>query len=178
MLTDFELIKNASTGDPQRFMSNPVNLYLLTKKLTKDFDSFKWLVKSWWPTHLEDSLSKKIRAHQLIMPSNTDYEGVIKAMHRLQTTYLLDVKQVCAGNLSEKYPAVRSLSALDCFEFGRIAYNRRDYALTSQWMSEALSLIQLDAQNQTSDVSEEDVLDYLAFAKHQVTKKYFSLSLR
>ena len=53
MLNDFEMIKNASVIDENRFISNPVNLFLLTKKLTRDFDAFSDLIKSLWPKHLE-----------------------------------------------------------------------------------------------------------------------------
>ena len=63
-------------------------------------------------TKKKDELNKKIAANDVIMPTNNDYEGVIKAVHRLQTTYLLDVKDIQMGNLSEKYPTARPLKGL------------------------------------------------------------------
>ena len=111
MLIDYELITNQSRSNPQKFISNPVNIFLLTKKLTKDFETFNQLMfKNWWPNHLEESLNSKIRDFQIIMPTDKDYEGVIQAIHRLQSTYLLDTKDIQMGNLSHKYPSIRPLS--------------------------------------------------------------------
>lgn len=41
MLNDYEKLAALAKIDPQAFIGNPVNSYLLTKKLTKDFDEFK-----------------------------------------------------------------------------------------------------------------------------------------
>ena len=113
MLRDFELIANQSKSNPQNFISNPVNIFLLTKKLTKDFETFNQLLfKNWWPNHLQESINRKIKASEIIMPSNKDYEGVIKAVHRLQSTYLLDVNDIQSGNLSKKYPSTRPLNGI------------------------------------------------------------------
>ncbi len=40
MLQDFELITNESTKDVELFLSNPINTFLLTKKLTIDWNLF------------------------------------------------------------------------------------------------------------------------------------------
>ena len=122
MLNDYELITNISTSNPQQFISNPVNIFLLTKKLTKDFETFnELLMEKWWPNYLEESVNNKIKTSEIIMPSNKDYEGVIKAVHRLQATYLLDTSDIQTGNLSQKYPASRPLSGIN-FIFSKINF--------------------------------------------------------
>jgi hypothetical protein len=40
MLQDFELITNESTKDVELFLSNPINTFLLTKKLFMDWNLF------------------------------------------------------------------------------------------------------------------------------------------
>ena len=40
MLQDYELITNESTKDVELFLSNPINTFLLTKKLTVDWNLF------------------------------------------------------------------------------------------------------------------------------------------
>jgi len=52
MLEDFELITKESTENVESFLSNPVNTFLLTKKLTKDFKLFKSINNS---TEIEGS---------------------------------------------------------------------------------------------------------------------------
>ena len=59
---------------------------------------------------LKDKLNKKIEENSIIMPTSKDYEGVIQGVHRLQTMYGLDVKDIRVGNLSQKYPVSRSLN--------------------------------------------------------------------
>ena len=111
MLGDYDLIANQSKSNPDQFIANPVNIFLLTKKLTKDFETFNELMfKEWWPNQLKESLESKIQDSQIIMPTNKDYEGTIKAIHRLQSTYLLDTKDIQMGNLSDKYPSTRPLN--------------------------------------------------------------------
>ena len=118
MLKDYELITNKSKANPEQFISNPVNIYLLTKKLTKDFQLFNQLIfENWWPNHLEESLNSKIKDSQIVMPSEKDYEGVIKAIHRLESTYLLETKDIQMGNLSQKYPSSRPLNGIFEFDF-------------------------------------------------------------
>lgn len=58
------------------------------------------------------------------------------------------------------------ISAGDCFELGRIAYNGGDYYHTILWMQQALS--RLDEQSDLT-VDKALLLDYLAFAVYSVS---------
>ena len=46
MLQDYELITEKAKNNPENFVGNPVNSFLLTKKLTKDFQQFQKMVNS------------------------------------------------------------------------------------------------------------------------------------
>ncbi len=103
------------------------------------------------------------------LPTSNDYDGTIKAVHRLEDTYQLTTKDIRNGNLSETYPTLRRLTALECFEFGRIAYENLDYYHCINWMKEAIEALQEESlENQTnSTVLLVEILDYLSFSTAQ-----------
>ena len=43
------------------------------------------------------------------MPTDEDYFGVMKAIHRLAQTYLLEPKDLRFGNIIQKYSSIRPL---------------------------------------------------------------------
>jgi hypothetical protein len=59
--------------------------------------------------------------------------------------------------------------AFECFEFGRIAYNQKDYLKTCKWMRQALRLIET-SENDTSLAKEEEILDFYAYSASKVRK--------
>lgn len=67
----------------------------------------------------------------------------------------------------------RGLSAQDCFEIGKAAYNARDYYHTLLWMQEAIDRLPLDR----SGPKESDVLEYLAFALYHQGNPKRALSM-
>lgn len=46
MLKDYELITENARHNPESFVGNPVNSFLLTKKLTTDFQNFQKMLRS------------------------------------------------------------------------------------------------------------------------------------
>ena len=46
MLKDYELITENAKDNPENFVGNPVNSFLLTKKLTTDFQNFQKMFRS------------------------------------------------------------------------------------------------------------------------------------
>ena len=46
ILSDFELISEKALKDPEAFIGNPVNSFLLTKKLTKDINELESTLNS------------------------------------------------------------------------------------------------------------------------------------
>jgi hypothetical protein len=100
-----------------------------------------------------------------VLPTNVDYKGAIVAIHRLEDTYLLSTSDIRNGNLSVKYHS-RPLTAFECFELGRIAYETEDFYHTIRWMNEALRQYELEGASSTA--SKLDILDYLSYANAQV----------
>jgi prolyl 4-hydroxylase len=99
-----------------------------------------------------------------LLPTDNDYTGAIKAIHRLDDTYLLNATSIRLGSLNARYPS-RPLTAFECFELGRIAYNDKDYYHSIIWMSEALE--QSEAE-EIKSVDKFQVLDYLSFSTYKV----------
>lgn len=61
--------------------------------------------------------------------------------------------------------------AFECFEFGRIAYNQKDFFKVCKWMKQALHLVETNDYDPRL-VKEEDILDYYAFSAAQVRKAF------
>ena len=99
------------------------------------------------------------------IPTKEDYEGAIVAIHRLEDTYNLKPNDIRSGNLSRTYPS-RPLTAFECFELGRIAYENEDFYHAVRWLNESLE--QLKNESLNPSVERLDVLDYLSFANAMV----------
>lgn len=100
VLNNFQEFSN-SVQTQENFIGNPVNAYLLIKLMVKDLQNFVDALNTM------DELKKLVRdlkeSHDL--PNNEDYEGVIKALNRLEDTYLLDPKDIRTGRLNTKHPS-------------------------------------------------------------------------
>ena len=55
------------------------------------------------------------------------------------------------------------VSAHDCFELGRQAYNNGDYFHTNIWMDQAMKLFHEETEK---TIGQSDILEYLAFASY------------
>ena len=81
---------------------------------------------------------------------------------RLQDTYRLDTDNLARGILNgQNYGP--TLSAHDCFELGRQAYNNGDYFHTNIWMEQAMKLFH---EEEEKTISQSDILEYLAFSSY------------
>ena len=148
-------------SDPEKFIGNPVNSFLLIKQLNVDLQLFVDTLNNF--EKLKSLVHDISEASSL--PTSDDYYGAVKAIHRLEDTYLLNATSIRLGNLNNHYPS-RPLTAFECFELGRIAYNNQDYYHTVVWMSETLKQLETE---ETETVKKFDVLDYLSFSTAQVS---------
>ncbi|XP_030066953.1 prolyl 4-hydroxylase subunit alpha-2 isoform X1 [Microcaecilia unicolor] len=153
-----ELAKK-STSDPEGFLAHPVNAYKLVKRLNSEWADLENLV-------LEDTTRgfiANLTLQRQFFPNEEDEKGAAKALMRLQDTYRLDSETISRGRFpGTKY--LSSLSADDCFDMGKIAYNDGDYYHTVLWMEQALK--QLD-EGEEAVSSKVTVLDYLSYAVFQ-----------
>ncbi|XP_001357665.1 prolyl 4-hydroxylase subunit alpha-2 [Drosophila pseudoobscura] len=119
--------------DTENYLTNPVNVYRLMKRLHTD-----------WP-HLETRVQQiadkmdfnATQGYGLSFPSQEDVDGAALALVRLQSTYKLDVAQVAAGILNGiKYGS--DMSWQDCFVLGQQLFEMEDYNNTKVWLRESM----------------------------------------
>ncbi|KDR24152.1 prolyl 4-hydroxylase subunit alpha-1 [Zootermopsis nevadensis] len=168
---DYAREHEEASEDVQSYLSNPINAYLLVKRLTTDWKEVE--------TQMVDDVGKvfiqnitKFR-DVLKFPSDEDLNGAAVALTRLQDTYKLDTASVARGELNGIQYSTE-LSAGDCFELGRQSYNNGDYYHTVLWMTEALQRYE-DENNKTTTKS--DILEYLAFSTYKEGNVHRALKL-
>lgn len=164
-------IHSAASDDSESYLANPVNAYLLVKRLTTDWKQVENMVIT-GPTETgRDILSSLNQSNSVnSFPSAEDLNGAADALLRLQDTYQIDTSSIARGRIPVREPSKNmttnqlELTAADCFELGRHSYANGDYYHTKLWMTEALDLLE-EEEIKTAEL--HDILEYLAFATFQ-----------
>ena len=158
----FVMIKDRAAED-NLFVGNPLNSFQLIKSLTSDWK----IVKNHLNSNAEEKLYENLKSvkvqKRLLWPSEEDLNGAAVGLIRLQYTYHLDTESLTRGLLNgHQYET--TLSAHDCFELGRQAYNVHNYFHTNLWMDQALKVYQEESDK---SVTQSDILEYLSFASYK-----------
>ena len=154
-------------------VTNPVNAYLLIKRLTSDWKYITHLMKSNSAEYFIRNITQGRLDNSVRYPDEEDLEGAAVALLRLQDTYKLSTKELSQG-IVDGEAVGKPLSAQDCFEVGRAAYNQKDYYHTLQWMNEAME--KLKTENPPTK-KESDILEYLAYAMYKQGNTKHALKL-
>ncbi|XP_054165484.1 prolyl 4-hydroxylase subunit alpha-1-like [Oppia nitens] len=171
-----------ASKDTESYLANPINAYLLVKRLTTDWKEVEALIQS-DKRHIIDVLQQNET-----FPSAEDLSGAAEALLRLQDTYKLDTTSLANGfipvmdtkknelEVGVQPPEIRiPLSSNDCFELGRQAYINQDYYHTVLWMQEALD--RLEREDLPTDLNRAIILEYLAFSTYQKGNVRLALQL-
>ncbi|XP_043272912.1 prolyl 4-hydroxylase subunit alpha-1 isoform X2 [Venturia canescens] len=158
---DYSKEHEEASQNIQQYLSNPINAYLLVKRLTTDWKRVDELINE--DVGKSFVLNITTSRNDLKFPTDEDLNGAAVALMRLQDTYKLETAQVARGVLNGIQYST-GLSAGDCFELGRQSYNNGDYYHTVLWMQEAMDLLQ-EEQNRTT-TTKPDILEYLAFSTY------------
>ncbi|KAL5019143.1 hypothetical protein ScPMuIL_004865 [Solemya velum] len=154
---DLESHSQQALKHPENHLANPVSAFLFTKRFTLDWErEVDSLLKA--SNNIQD-ISERIDYLKQALPTFEDLNGAVSALLRLQDTYHLETGKMASGDVGGVKTSI--LTASDCFELGRIAYNTEDYYHTVLWMDEAMMKLTLE-RNETVDRSE--ILDYLSFS--------------
>ena len=100
--------------DPEKFVGNPLNAFLLIKRLTKDWENVKQLLKGRTRKSILNSLANKTKQFMLLWPTDEDFSGAAISLARLQDTYQLSIEDILEGRLANRTFNAQ-LSAADCF---------------------------------------------------------------
>jgi prolyl 4-hydroxylase len=162
LVKHYQTMRDEAEAAGESFVGNPLNSFLLIKKLTSDWKEVRSLIQASSGDHLVGNLTEQRQQFGLRWPSDEDLNGAATGLMRLQDTYRLDTNSLARGVLNGKYygPA---LSAQDCFELGRQTYNNGDYFHTNIWMEQAMRLYHEEAEK---TISRSDILEYLAFSAY------------
>ncbi|XP_045672253.1 prolyl 4-hydroxylase subunit alpha-3 isoform X3 [Ursus americanus] len=167
-------------------VSNPLLAYTLIKRLQSDWRN---VVHSLEASENIRALKDGYEKVEQDLPAFEDLEGAARALMRLQDVYMLNVKglargvfqRVAGSAVTDLYSPTRlfALTADDCFQVGKVAYDMGDYYHAIPWLEEAVSLFRGSyGEWKTEDeASLEDALDHLAFAYFQAGNVSCALSL-
>lgn len=152
---------NRSLADGMQLITNPISAYLLIKQLIQEWADIKDLVENRIGEDLLDEIYQVRALNYAKNPTTEDLNGAAMALLRLQDTYRLDVKEIASGKIMNASIA-QPLTANDCYEIGRAAYNAEDYYHTIIWMEEAKD--RLRNEMPSGSVELKEILEYLAFS--------------
>ncbi|XP_016951383.1 prolyl 4-hydroxylase subunit alpha-2 [Drosophila biarmipes] len=153
-----------ASSDITAYVSNPINAYLLTKRLTTDWRQVENLMEHDVGTDFVQNITQY--RNVLKFPSDEDLNGAAVALLRLQDTYQLDTSSVARGKLNGIQYSTE-MSSDDCFELGRQSYVNNDYYHTVLWMNEAMARMLEEPTNHTQSFTKADILEYLAFSTYK-----------
>lgn len=153
---EYQREHNEAAKDVSSYLLNPINAYLLTKRLTSDWRDLEQIMT----TDVGSQFINNVTEYREVLkfPTEEDLFGAANALIRLQDTYNLDTSSLARGELNGVQYSTEMTSE-DCFEIGRQMYNHRDYHHTIMWMKETINRL-----NNESRVTRSDVLEYLAFS--------------
>lgn len=152
----FQREHREAAKDVSEYLLNPINAYLLTKRLTSDWKDLEQIMTMDAGSQFVNNLTNY--REDLKFPSEEDLVGAANALIRLQDTYNLETSSLAKGELNGVQYSTE-MSSDDCFEIGRQMYNNRDYHHTVLWMTEAINRL-----NNDSRLPRSDLLEYLAFS--------------
>jgi len=162
LIKQYEELRDTALGGEEKFVGNPLNSFLLIKKLTSDWKTLQSLIENTAGQTLLATLTEERESAHLKWPSDEDLNGAAVGLMRLQDTYRLDTDSLARGVLNgHNYGP--TLSAHDCFELGRQSYNNGDYFHTNIWMDQAMKLYHEELEK---TISQSDILEYLAFSAY------------
>jgi prolyl 4-hydroxylase len=168
---DYDAHSKAALVDPERFLGNPVNAFLLIKRFTADWEK---VVNNEIRTADTDDFITGLRSKTCYFPDPDDLKGSAQALLRLQDVYALQVDKVARGDFLHGVSESPPLTAEDCFVIGTVAYNNADYYHTILWMTESLNIID---REEKKTVNKAVLLDYLSYALYMQGNIFHALTL-
>ncbi|XP_070493818.1 prolyl 4-hydroxylase subunit alpha-1-like [Chironomus tepperi] len=155
-MQEYQREHDTAANDVSEYLLNPINAYLLTKRLTTDWREVERVMT----LDVGSQFVQNVSDYRNIMkfPTDEDLAGAASALIRLQDTYGMKTEEIARGKLNGVQFSIE-MSSEDCFEIGRQSYINSDFRHTILWMNEALNRL-----NNDSNLNKADVLEYLAFS--------------
>lgn len=95
---EYQIEHNDAVLDTSKYLANPINAYLLTKRLTNDWTQVEAVLQS---EPGKEELRKLTDAKSVLkFPTAEDLTGAATALMRLQNTYNLETSSLAKGILN------------------------------------------------------------------------------
>lgn len=134
-LNHYKLIHEKAMKDVSKFVALPTNAFMLTKRLSIDYDELLEIISDSTIEQVFDTNNTK-----LYFPDNVDLNGTIQAIFRLQDVYDLDTHNFANGIING-VDYGNKMSASDCLTIGSQAYDNQDYYHAEMWVKESLKRV-------------------------------------
>ncbi|KII72696.1 Prolyl 4-hydroxylase subunit alpha-2 [Thelohanellus kitauei] len=149
-----------------RFVSNPINAFMLIQRITSVWVDIYKSIKS-----VNDPGIKL--SDDFIWLDDEDIEGAYVSLHRLQSFYELDPQDMVDGRLSEEWGSIsqyytlvpKHLSGSDLFEIGKIPYFKDEFMSAKLWFKAAYLEIKKEMNSENNPLRYE-ILDYLSWTEY------------
>ena len=150
--------KMSTVRDVRRYLGNPVNSYLMLKRMSKGWKRMENMVEK----DFAEDLTREIEQLKPILPNENDQMGAMEAIFRLQATYLLKSGSLARGVI-DGVPNHWShqLTMDDILTLGQRAYQKKKWSIAADWMETALDVYNGDDYNGES-INETQVIDDFA----------------
>ncbi|XP_061396414.1 prolyl 4-hydroxylase subunit alpha-2-like [Musca vetustissima] len=129
-LAEYEREHNEAVETGTSYFENPVNKYLLTKRLTTDWDRLENILQ-----YKEGK--KTLKKIKNTMVNETELDGALEGVLRLQDIYRLNTSDIASGLLQGVQYDV-DFKARHCFDIGKRAMETQYIKLGYFWLKEAL----------------------------------------
>nr|XP_042903808.1 prolyl 4-hydroxylase subunit alpha-1-like [Parasteatoda tepidariorum] len=160
----FGRVHELAKRNVEQFLWNPVNAYLLIKRLTTDLYETYQLVES---SYTKD-LFRKEASQVMIYPEESDLIGAADALIRLQEFYSLNTLDMARGQIAGATLSAE-LTVADCFILGRRAYEIKKWQQALFWLQESLNI--LENEGNASASHKIEILGHMANV-HNSIKNY------
>ncbi|KRY72310.1 Prolyl 4-hydroxylase subunit alpha-2, partial [Trichinella pseudospiralis] len=139
---------------------NPVESFAIVKQLADNWRYVEHLMKANSAEKMIQNFTHHTPNTIVRLPSEEDVIGMAVGLMRIQDVYKLDTHDMAEGKIRGVLDG-RKLTAYDCLEIARVAYNKQDFYHTLLWATEAWDRVQKE-EEPTAD--EATILEYIAFA--------------
>ncbi|XP_058817042.1 prolyl 4-hydroxylase subunit alpha-2-like [Topomyia yanbarensis] len=145
-----------ASKDKIAFLSNPINAFLMTKRLVKGYSKIDELMQM--------NVGVSLIDNSTMLPAFDDYIGVADGLANLQHVYQLDTADLAAGKLRGSETG-RVLAADECFSIGSVMGLAKQFKYSVSWLKEALRRFELET---SPGISKSEILDYLSYSLAEV----------
>ncbi|KHJ45352.1 tetratricopeptide repeat protein [Trichuris suis] len=146
----------------ENIITNPLDSYVLVKRMADNWRQAERLMRF----NAVDGIIRNYTGEAVGpvgLPGDEDVIGMAVGLMRLQDVYKLNTYDMAEGRIKGVTDG-HKLTAEECLEIARIAYNKQDFYHTLMWAQEALDRVRKEKE---PTIDETDALEYLAYAMYK-----------